>query len=1231
MKKYDPKEIEAKWQKYWDKKKTFVVKEDTPSTNSGQAKKKKFYGLIEFPYPSGAGLHVGHPRSYTAMDVISRKKRMEGMNVLYPIGFDSFGLPTENFAIKTGRQPKEITDENIATFTRQLKALGFSFDWSRAVTTSEPEYYKWTQWIFLQLYKHGLAYKKKQPINWCPKDKIGLANEEVVDGKCERCGGPVEKRDKEQWMLAITKYADKLLAGLNDVDYIERAKLQQENWIGRSEGAEVVFKLRRIPGQEDGRHSLTIFTTRPDTMFGATFVAISPELAKKWLEVGWQAPENVKAYIEQTLQERMKTDREEQPSSRAQAEGEKTGIDAGFVAVNPVNGEEIPVWVANYVMGDVGTGAIMAVPAHDERDFEFAKKFGLPVKSVIVEKIIPTEEQNETLETYENTVEAYVENSVQEVKGHWKEWIDYTLSLVENKNAKIIELGSGTGRESDYIESQGYQVERTDVPQSFIEYQKQRGKIVNKFDLLKDVTPYGVYDLAFAHAVLHHFTSEQLPAVLKKVLWSLKADGLFVFSVKEGNGEEIENKKLKKNRYFQYWKKEDIKKFADMIGAEIVDVRSATGTNFPEWLLVTLRKKKESSLVLQGEMVNSSFLDGVQSEAAKDKMITWLEEKGIGKKKVQYKLRDWVFSRQRYWGEPIPLVHCEACENKKYNFVILHGFQGYSHEGFKPWLKAQLEKQGHTVWNPDLPNTQKPTVEEQVQFILDNAPFSIDQNTVLVGHSLGGAGIYKLLEKVKTTVAKVVLVDPVYKPQFNDVEKPEVEKALKDSTDWEFDWKKIKKHAVSFIILGDTKFPTIKEEHLLELQKMLDCDLLRIETPYSHFSSGPVIEERSILNECMPSGWIPLPEKELPLKLPDVKNYQPTDTGESPLAVMTDWVNTKCPKCGGPARRETDTMPNWAGSSWYFLRYCDPDNKKELASKDNLEYWMTSGSPNLVGDDKTTGGVDWYNGGMEHTVLHLLYSRFWNQFLYDIGVSPVSEPYQKRTSHGMILASDGQKMSKSLGNVVNPDEMVEQFGADALRTYIMFMGPFDQAIAWDTNGLVGVRRFLERVWFLQSKINEQPATNNANVERLLHQTIKKVTEDIDGMRFNTAIAKLMELTNELNKEESISSETYSVLVQLLSPFAPHLAEEIWSELGHKDTIAFSAWPTFDVSKMVESEVTLAIQVNGKLRDTMTVPADISEDEVKKLALASEKVQKWLEGKEPKKVIYVKGKLVSIVV
>jgi len=840
MKKYNPKEVEPKWQKYWEDNKSFEVQE----------KGDKFYGLVEFPYPSGDGLHVGHPRPFTAMDVICRKKRMQGKNVLFPMGFDAFGLPTENYAIKTGRPPAEVTKENIANFTRQLKMLGYSFDWSRTVDTTDPNYYKWTQWIFLQLYKHGLAYKTNMPINWCLSCRIGLANEEVADGKCERCGGEVEKRDKEQWMLGITKYADKLLEGLDEVDYIKRAKIQQQNWIGRSEGVSVDFKIV-IPSEAEGgvEGSLKVFTTRPDTLFGSTYMVVAPEH-----DLIENLKEKITNYDE--IEKYIKSAKTKSDLERTELQKEKTGVELkGIKAINPVNDKEIPVWVADYVLASYGTGAIMAVPVHDERDFEFATKFSLEKICVII--------------------------------------------------------------------PDNYSVKSSDIP----------------------------------------FTKEFL-------------------------------------------KDQD---------KEMVKIISG----------------KSCSLGV-GININSDFLNGLKTEEAKTRMIDWLEENKVGEKAVNYKLRDWIFSRQRYWGEPIPLVKCTKC------------------------------------------------------------------------------------------------------------------------------------------------------------------------------------------------GWVPLPESELPLRLPEVKKYEPTDSGESPLSKITDWVNTTCPKCGGEAKRETDTMPNWAGSSWYFLRYCDPNNDKMLADPNKLKYW---------------GPIDWYNGGMEHTVLHLLYSRFWNQFLYDIGAVPFKEPYAKRTSHGMILAEDGEKMSKSRGNVINPDKMVDQFGADAVRTYIMFMGPFDQAVAWDTKGLVGVKRFLDKVWGFQFKVDEnfkyetEGEKNRANLERerMRHLVTRIVGEDINSMKFNTAIAHLMLWSNMLNRKDKITSEEYKTFILLLSPFAPHICEELWSRLGNKNSIIYQSWPDYDEYKARSKFINLVVQINGKVRDMMEVSANITEDEAKEFALNSTKVQKWLAGQEPKKVIYVKGKLVSIVI
>ena len=800
--KYDHKQVEKKWQDIWDEKQCFHAENDSD--------KEKFYALVEFPYPSGQGLHVGHPRSYTALDIVARKKRMQGYNVLYPMGWDAFGLPTENFAIKNHVHPAEVTKKNIARFKSQLKSLGLSFDWSREINTTDPSYYKWTQWIFLQLFKKGLAYKKEMSVNWCTSCKCVLANEEVVNGVCERCGSEVVHKTKSQWMLAITKYAQRLIDDLDDVDYIERVKIQQRNWIGRSTGAEVDFKTTE-------GDTLTVYTTRPDTLFGATYMVISPEhpMIEQWADK-LNNIEDVRAYREEAAR---KSDFE-----RTELNKDKTGVKLdGVAAINPVNGKQIPIFVSDYVLMGYGTGAIMAVPAHDDRDWEFAKKFG----------------------------------------------------------CEIIEVVSG--------------------------------------------------------------------------------------------GE---------------------------------DVQKAAFT-----------AKDET-----GILVNSDFLNGKTVKDAIPAMIEWLGEKGIGHAKVQYKLRDWVFSRQRYWGEPIPIVKCDKC------------------------------------------------------------------------------------------------------------------------------------------------------------------------------------------------GYVALPEDQLPLELPNVTSYEPTDNGESPLAHMTDWVNTTCPCCGGPAKRETDTMPQWAGSSWYFLRYMDPHNDKTLASPEALKYW----SP-----------VDWYNGGMEHTTLHLLYSRFWHKFLYDIGVVPTKEPYAKRTSHGMILGENGEKMSKSRGNVVNPDEIVDTYGADTMRLYEMFIGDFEKAAPWSPKSIKGCRRFLERVWALADKVQDGD-TYSEQHEVLMNRTIKKVGEDADNLKANTAIAALMTMLNEFY-DKGVNKAEYKTFLALLNPFAPHITEELWQQLGETGLLSVAPWPTYDEAKTVESTVELAVQVNGKLKCTIKLAVDADKQTAIDTAMAEEKVQHAIEGKQIVKQIVVPGKIVNLVV
>ena len=799
---YNFKQIEKKWQDIWDNEHAFEA------VNGSD--KEKFFGLIEFPYPSGQGLHVGHPRSYTAMDIIARMRRMQGYNVLYPIGWDAFGLPAENYAIQNNVHPAVITEKNIANFKRQLKMLGFSFDWSREINTTDPNYYKWTQWIFIQLFKKGLAYKQEMPINWCTSCNVGLANEEVVNGVCERCGGEVIQKRQSQWMLKITEYAQRLIDDLDDIEFLEKIKTQQRNWIGRSEGAEVTFKL--TSGDD-----MVVYTTRPDTLFGATYTVISPEhpIIDK-LEGLLTNLDEIDTY--------RKAAAKKSEFERTELAKDKTGVELkGVRAINPVTGEEIPVFMSDYVLVTYGTGAIMAVPAHDSRDWEFAKKFGLP----------------------------------------------------------IVEVVSG--------------------------------------------------------------------------------------------GEDVE--------------------------------------------------KEAFTDVASGTMVNSGFLTGKSVKEAIPAMIEYLEKEGLGKKQVNYKLRDWVFSRQRYWGEPIPIVHCEKC------------------------------------------------------------------------------------------------------------------------------------------------------------------------------------------------GYVPLPESELPLVLPDMDEFKPGENGESPLANATEWINTTCPCCGGPAKRETDTMPQWAGSSWYFLRYTDAHNDNALASKEALDYWTP---------------VDWYNGGMEHTTLHLLYSRFWHKFLFDIGVVPTAEPYQKRTSHGMILGENGEKMSKSRGNVVNPDDVVNEVGADTFRAYEMFLGAFDQSTPWSQQGLKGCFKFIEKVWNLQNIMTDDEGYS-PELEKAMHKTIKKVGDDYERMKFNTAIAAMMSLLNDITKKGSITKGEYKTFITLLNPVAPHMTEELWQMLGGEGLLSLTQWPKYDEAKTVDDEVEIVVQINGKIRDKMMVAAGLDRDALTEVALASDRIRELTDGKDIVKVIAVPGKLVNVVV
>ena len=1035
MEKYNHQEIEKKWQQKWE--------EWGLSKARDFDKRPKFYCLDMFPYPSGAGLHVGHPEGYTATDIISRYRRMNGYNVLHPMGWDAFGLPAENYAIKTRVHPDQSTHQNINRFREQIQSLGLSYDWEREVDTSSPEYYKWTQWFFLFLYKNGWAYRYKAPVNWCPSCQTVLANEQVVNGVCDRCRSEVTQKELRQWFFKITDFAEELLADLNKIDWPLSTKTMQRNWIGKSEGAEIDFSVIlnevKNPGElkiETGSFAnaqddirVKVFTTRPDTIFGATYLVLAPEHPIiQNLKSKIKNYKEVEKYIVIT---KKKTERE-----RLAQEKEKTGVELkGVKAINPANNEKIPIFIADYVLKGYGTGAIMAVPKHDARDFSFAKKYDLPIKNVIEAKSEKQKAKNNSLK--------------------------------------------------------------------------------------------------------------------------LKGDG-------------------------------------------------------------------EKQLVYEdyGVLINSGKFNGLESEVAKDKIISWLSEEGLAQKKINYKLRDWLISRQRYWGAPIPIIYCEKCKNRKYNYIFLHGFTGSSKRNFFPWLKEQLMQQGHHVLAPDLPNANEPKIDEQVAYVLKRA--KIDQDTIIVGHSLGGIVAMRIVEKIHQKIAKLVLVDSFIEPKFNDHPRPKVE----ESFDWVFDFEKIKKNAGEIVILADQNFPIIPEKQSFSMAKILEASLRFVDPAGEHFDALVEPEIKKLLDE---QGIFPVPERDLPVKLPTDVDFMPH--GESPLARSKDFHKVRCPRCGGRGRRESDTMDTFVCSSWYFFRYCDPQNTKEFAAKKLLKYWMP---------------VDLYVGGAEHTVLHLLYSRFFTKALHRAGIIAFNEPFLRLRHQGLILAEDGRKMSKSLGNVINPDEIVEKYGADTMRMYEMFMGPFEDSIAWSMRGVIGVRRFLERVYRVKFKVL-QPARNalqacmaggsskfkitvqGSKLNILLNKTIKKVSEDIENFKFNTAISTLMILVNVFEKEEAVPLILYSKFLILLSPFAPHLAEELWNNLGHKESIFREKWPEYNPKLVQEKEIELVIQVNGRVRARVKVTADISEKEARKIALAQDKIKKWIGDKQVKKIIFIPGKLLNIVI
>ncbi len=941
---YDFKKIEQKWQAYWDKHKVFRA-----VTGS---KKPKYYVLIEFPYPSGAGLHMGHLRSYTALDSLARKRRMEGYNVLFPIGYDAFGLPAENYAIKNKIHPKVAVAKNINVFRSQLKSLGFSFDWDRELATTDPEYVKWTQWQFLKFYEHGLAYKDKIMINWCTSCKTGLANEEIEQGKCERCGGIIERREKEQWMLKMRSYADKLIEGLKETDFVDRVKTAQINWIGKSEGIKIDF------GIKDSKERLKIYTTRPDTIYGVTFMVLAPEhpyIDKFKSQI--KNMDDIIRYQEKTIKK--------SEFERLELNYDKTGVRIeGLMAINPITKREIPLFISDYVMMGYGTGAIMGVPAHDDRDYDFANKYKIPIIQVIAQ-------------------------ITGQIRKNEKKKNSIIAILYDSKNNKYLTLNWGNKGGRLFI---GGSVKDNEL------------NLQCALREIKEETGYIDVELIEESFIINH----HYYAYNKEVAYNTSMIG-FLFKLKSFKQEVLNLDKAEIDNFNVEWVEEKI------IRKEVIDEGH---------ILLFNNLLNKRPYLGEGVMINSSFLNGISNQAqALDKIIKYLETHKIGLKKINYRLQDWVFSRQRFWGEPIPMIYCDYC------------------------------------------------------------------------------------------------------------------------------------------------------------------------------------------------GWVAVKEKDLPVLLPDIPYYEPTDDGESPLANLPKWYTVSCPKCGKKAKRETDTMPNWAGSSWYWLRYMDPHNKDAFASFKSLKYW---------------GMVDWYNGGMEHATRHLLYARFWHRFLYDIGLVPTKEPFKFRSAHGMLLGEDGRKMSKSLGNIINPNQVIKEYGVDALRVYQAFMGDYEMDTAWSTNGLKGCKRFLDRVWKIQTKV-KQGNQLSPSLKQLLHQTIKKVDHDIESMKYNTAISSLMILLNEMEKQAYINQADLRVLISLLHPFAPHLTEEIndLQQLGN--ILANSKWPKYDQKALIKEDYQLIIQVNGKVRGKEIVNLSLDDEVLKSLALKNDNVKKFIQDKKIIKMIIVPKKLINIVV
>jgi len=1201
MHSYNPKNIEKKWQEYWKKDNTF----ETPRVSDPE---KKMYVLPQLPYPSGSGLHVGHAEVYTACDIVARYNRMNGKEVLQVIGWDSFGLPAENYAIKTNIHPRESTNNAIANFRSQIKALGISVDWERETGSHNSDYYKWTQWFFLLMYKRGLAYRKKQAVNWCDSCKTVLANEQVVNGHCERCDTVVIQKEMEQWYLKITEYADKLIEGLDRIDWPEETKKRQKNWIGRSEGAEIQFFLisgdssTPFRSSQDDILSVTVFTTRPDTIFGVTYMVLAPEhVLVHELQSSIENWDDVQAYIDVTTK---KTDLERQ------VDQEKMGVELkGVKAINPVNGEEIPVWIADYVLASYGTGAIMAVPAHDERDFSFAKKFGLSIRTVVdKDKHLIFDFDGVLGNTFEACIHALVEGgneaNFDDAKKHAVEYAsqkpnhtrDHSLTPEELQGQKEWSRAFGEAMSKQKIEL---------FDEFITEIAKlkniQVGVVSSGSELyVKPAMEQSALDpthiLTFEH---HHSKEEKIEMICKD--WGVVVEDIYYFTDTKADVYELENFLTKGHLIGCAW---------GFSGKE--DLESVLGREHVLETHEDIHRLFDTLHVGEGTIVNSDFLNGLHNSEAIHKAMDWLEEKGVGKRKVQYKLRDWSVSRQRFWGAPIPMIKNEHEKNKKRRYIFVHGFGGSSESNFFPWLKQQLEEQGHHVVALDLPHTDTPNVQEQAEYVF--AHTDIDEYTVIVAHSLGGPVTFRVLEQLSKRIAKVVLVDPVVRPEFNDGERESVQ--VSDSFD--FDFQKIKHAAREFVILGDAQHVTIKGEHLEELAKILDARLVTVNLPERHFM---VAEEPTVLEESLVSGLRPVDMDDLPVILPDDVDFKPT--GQSPLTYSERFQNGVEDQYGNGWQREVDTLDTFMCSSWYYYRYLDPKNNHAFASPEALKTWMP---------------VDFYLGGEEHVNGHLLYARFFTKVLFDAGYIDFDEPFKKHRHQGLILGEDSRKMSKRWGNVINPTDVIEVYGADTCRMYEMFMGPLEDTKPWSDSGVKGVRRFLDRVWrlFVDDRtgiLRESVSDRETTVEQelLIHKTIKKVSYDTAHLQFNTAVSAMMEFVNEANKWETVPHSIAKRFVLLLSPFAPHVAEELWQKFGGTKTISFELWPTYDENKLMSDTIMLAVQVNGKVRDTIEVAIDLEEAAIKGMALGTEKIQKWLEGKEPKKVIYVKGKLVSVVV